>query len=129
LTLLNAHNRNISSVAGLEAARNLNTLLLYSKHLTDFSLRTLTNLVSLDLSGNSLTNVSLPAGMANLFSLLIANNPLTQLTLPSDLTRLEELDLNGNQIASFQSARQPNQPGRARSRLQCPHQSLPARRV
>ncbi len=101
LTVLNAHDRNISNLAGLEAARNLNTLLLFSNHLTNFFQPTLTNLVSLNLSANSLTNVTLPGGMTKLFSLLIANNPLTQITLPSDLTQLEELDLQGNQLTSF----------------------------
>ncbi len=101
LTFLNAHDRNISNLAGLEAARNLNTLLLYNNQLTNFSLPTLTNLVSLTLSGNSLTNVSLPAGLKNLFSLLIGNNPLTQLTLPVDLTGLEELGLQNCQLTSF----------------------------
>ncbi|HET7102395.1 MAG TPA: SUMF1/EgtB/PvdO family nonheme iron enzyme [Terriglobia bacterium] len=101
LTVLNAHDRNISNLAGLEAARNLNTLLLFNNHLTNFSLPTLTNLGSLTLSGNSLTNVSLPAGLKNLFSLLIGNNPLAQLTLPADLTGLEELGLQNCQLTSF----------------------------
>ncbi len=101
LTFLNAHDRNISNLAGLEAARNLNTLLLFNNQLTNFSLPTLTNLASLTLSGNSLTNVSLPAGLKNLFSLLIGNNPLTQLTLPADLTGLEELGLQNCQLTSF----------------------------
>jgi formylglycine-generating enzyme required for sulfatase activity len=101
LTFLNAHDRNISNLAGLEAARNVNTLLLFNNHLTNFSLPTLTNLVSLTLSGNSLTNVSLPPGLRNLFSLLIGNNALAQLTLPADLTGLEELGLQGNQLTSF----------------------------
>jgi formylglycine-generating enzyme required for sulfatase activity len=101
LTVLNAHDKNISNLAGLEAARNLNTLLLFNNHLTNFSLPTLTNLGSLTLSGNSLTNVSLPAGLKNLFSLLIGNNPLAQLTLPTDLTGLEELGLQNCQLTSF----------------------------
>src|SRR5206468_5453948 len=101
LTFLNAHDHNISNLAGLDAARNLNTLLLFSNHLTNFSHPTLTNLVSLNLSGNSLTNVSLPAGLKNLFSLIIANNPLAQLTLPTDLTGLEELGLQNCQFTSF----------------------------
>ncbi|MFO1512869.1 MAG: SUMF1/EgtB/PvdO family nonheme iron enzyme [Verrucomicrobiota bacterium] len=101
LTFLNAHDRNISNLAGLEAARNLNTLLLFNNQLTNFSLPTLTNLVALTLSGNSLTNVSLPAGLKNLFSLLIGNNPLAQLTLPTDLTGLEELGLQNCQLTSF----------------------------
>jgi formylglycine-generating enzyme required for sulfatase activity len=101
LTVLNAHDRKISSLAGLEAARNLSTLLLFSNHLTNFFLPALTNLAVLDLSGNSLVNVSLPGGMTKLFSLVMAGNTLTQLTLPGDLTRLEELDLNGNQLTRF----------------------------
>ena len=101
LTFLNAQGRNISNLVGLETARNLNTLLLFNNHLSDFSLPTLTNLVSLNLSGNLLTNVSLPGGMTKLFSLLIEGNPLTQITLPADLLQLEELVLNGNQLTSF----------------------------
>jgi formylglycine-generating enzyme required for sulfatase activity len=101
LTVLNAHDRNISNLAGLEAARNLNTLLLFSNHLTSFSLPTLTNLVSLNLSLNSITNVALPAGMANLFSLILSDNPLAQLTLPADLTRLEELGARNCQLTSL----------------------------
>ena len=101
LTFLNAHDRNISNLAGLETARNLNTLLLFSNHLTNYSLPTLTNLASLNLSLNSLTNVTLPAGMRSLFSILIANNPLTQLTLPADMTGVEELVLHDNQLTSF----------------------------
>src|SRR5262245_51869257 len=101
LTVLNAHDRNIGNLAGLETARNLNTLLLLNNHLTNFSLPTLTNLVVLDLSGNSLTNVSLPAGMTNLSQLLCGNNKLAQFTLPADLTALFEVGLATNQLTSF----------------------------
>jgi len=102
LTQLDAHNRNISSVAGLENARNLTTLLLHINHLTNFVLpSTLTNLVVLDLSLNSLTNVFLPGGLTNLFSLVVVGNPLSHFTLPPDLTRLAELDLESNQLTSF----------------------------
>ena len=56
LTSLNAGNRNITNAAGLDAARNLVGLLLYSNHLTDFSLPGgLTHLAFLDLTGNQLT--------------------------------------------------------------------------
>jgi len=101
LTLLDAHNRNISSVAGLEAARNLNTLLIFRYHLTNFSIPELTSLAVLDLSGNALTNVSLPAVMTNLFSLVIVGNSLTGLTLPVNAPQLVELDLENNQLTSF----------------------------
>jgi formylglycine-generating enzyme required for sulfatase activity len=101
LRFLNAHDRNISSLAGLEAARNLNTLLLFSNQITNFSLPTLTSLVSLDLSGNLLTNVSLPDDMTNLFSLVMSGNPLAEIRLPAGLTRLEELVLQNNQLNSL----------------------------
>src|SRR4051794_10114695 len=51
LTDLNASGRNIASVAGLEAARNLTALELLSNRLTNFSLPSgLTNLTFLDLT-------------------------------------------------------------------------------
>jgi formylglycine-generating enzyme required for sulfatase activity len=101
LTVLNAHDRNISNLAGLETARNLSTLLLYSNHLTNFSAPTLTNLASLNLSGNLLTNISLPNGASNLFSLIIRDNPLTTLALPAGYKGLEELDLSNDQLTTF----------------------------
>ncbi|HTH47620.1 MAG TPA: SUMF1/EgtB/PvdO family nonheme iron enzyme [Candidatus Limnocylindria bacterium] len=101
LTVLNAHERNISSLAGLEAASNLSTLLLFGNHLTSFSQPTLTKLAFLDLSRNSLTNLTLPPGLSNLFSLVLEQNRLTQLVLPADLGGLEELDLNDNLLVSL----------------------------
>ncbi len=102
LTVLNAHDRNISSLAGLEAASNLNTLLLHGNQVHSIDLSTWMNLAALDLGDNSLTNVTLPNGMTNLFSLLLPDNGLTQLTLPADLSRLEELNLNNNDLVSFE---------------------------
>ena len=101
LTVLNAHDRNISSLDGLEAAGNLSTLLLFGNHLTRFSQPTLTKLAVLDLSRNSLTNLTLPTGLSNLFSLVLTQNRLTQLALPADLGGLEELDLNDNLLVSL----------------------------
>jgi hypothetical protein len=102
LTNLDASSRDVSSVAGLEAARNLERLFLDSNLLTNFSLpSTLTNLTSLELSFNPLTNCSLPSGLANLETLSIEFGPLAQLTLPTGLTRLTELDLGVNVLSSF----------------------------
>src|SRR5262245_282189 len=70
LTNLDASSRNISSVVGLEAARNLITLNLEDNLLTTFTFpASLTNLALLDLSLNSLTSFTLPAGLTNLTSL------------------------------------------------------------
>ncbi len=67
LTVLEARGRNVSSIEGLQAARNMVVLDLQSNVLTSFSLpSSLTNLETLDVSLNSLTNCSLPSGLTNL---------------------------------------------------------------
>ena len=102
LTNLNARNRNVSSIAGLESARNLVVLDLEINHLTNVSvLGALTNLTTLDLSINPLTNFSLPTGLTNLTSLTIENASLTNLTLPAGLTMLTNLDLENNFLSGF----------------------------
>src|SRR5580765_8464978 len=59
LTNLDASNRDINSVEGLEAARNLATLGLFNNHLTSFVLSNrLPNLTLLDLGFNSLSRCS-----------------------------------------------------------------------
>src|SRR5713101_3955262 len=80
LTNLDASRRNVRSIDGLEAARNL---------------------VSLDLQINRLTNFSLPSRLTNLTSLTIEGCGLTNLSLPVGLTRLNNLDLENNYLSSF----------------------------
>src|SRR6266567_8486158 len=83
LTNLNASRRNVSSIIGLEAARNLVSLDLQINRLTNFSLPSqLTTLITLDVSVNPLINLSLPSGMTNLTSLTIEGCGLTNLSLP-----------------------------------------------
>ena len=124
LTSLLAGHRNIISVEGLAAARNLRTLDLDGNSITNFpSADALTNLMILDLFGNhlvnfvlsnappklrildlafnSLTQCSLPAGMTNLDTLFLENNSLTNLDLPASLTRLTQLDLSRNGLVTF----------------------------
>jgi internalin A len=102
LTNLDASRRNVKSIVGLEAARNLVSLDLQINRLTNFSLPSeLTKLSTLDVSINPLTNFSLPNGLTNLTSLTIEGAGLTNLTLPAGLTRLNNLDLENNYLASF----------------------------
>src|SRR5215472_10929737 len=102
LTNLNARNRNITDVQGLEAARNLVSLELEINHLANFSVpNELTNLMVLDLSANPLTNFFLPSEFTSLTSLSIESAGLTELVLPAGLTRLNNLDLEGNDLTSF----------------------------
>lgn len=102
LTNLDASQRNITNLAGLEAARNLTTLSLQTNSLTLLSVPSeLTNLVTIDLSFNPLTNCVFPNGLKHLNRILIQSSQLTNLTLPTNLTVLTELNLQGNQFTSF----------------------------
>jgi len=102
LTNLNARNRNVSSLDGLEAARNLVSLDLQINHLSNLSFPNgLTNLSLLDLSSNPLFNFSLPSELTNLTMLTLESDGLTNLTLPAGLTGLNSLDLENNQLTSL----------------------------
>jgi Leucine-rich repeat (LRR) protein len=48
-------------------------------------------LITLNLSGNQLTSLTLPAGLSSLSTLDLRDNQLTSLTLPSGLTNLTTL--------------------------------------
>ena len=60
-----------------------------------------TNLLSLNLNGNGLTSLTLPAGLVNLKTLNLSRNSLWELTLPTDLARLETLYLNYNDFSEL----------------------------
>jgi hypothetical protein len=102
LTNLDACCRNISSVEGLGAARNLSGLDLGSNHLSNLTLPVgLTNLTGLNLSENQLTNVVLPPDLNYLESLNLGGNQLTRLTLPAGLTNLVGVFVTGNQLTTL----------------------------
>jgi formylglycine-generating enzyme required for sulfatase activity len=124
LSILSAGGRQIKTVEGLEAARNLRILDLDSNSLTNFPIAgALTNLAILDLFNNrlasfvlsnaspgltiidlafnSLTQCSLPPGLTNLDTLFLENNLLANFNLPAGLTGLTQLDLSANQLTSF----------------------------
>ena len=102
LTNLNATNRNIRSIEGLETARNLSVLHLNNNALTNFALpNTLTNLGALDLSSNPLSQCTIPGGLTNLGTLTIESCQLNSFTLPANLTGLTTLDLMNNHLTTF----------------------------
>lgn len=101
LIVLDASQRNVKDIAGLEAAHNLVSLDLHINQLTNFALPVeLANMASLDVSQNPLTNFFIPNGMTNLAKLIIEGSGLTNLNLPADQTGLESLDLANNQFTS-----------------------------
>ena len=102
LTNLDASRRNVSSVAGLEAARNLVSLDLQINRLTNFSLPPeLRKLTTLSVSSNPLTNFSLPGGLTNLSVLVLESAGLTNPDFVAGLPALNHLHLSGNQFTSF----------------------------
>jgi formylglycine-generating enzyme required for sulfatase activity len=124
LTNLSAGLRNISSVEGLESARNLRILDLDNNSITNFTIASvLTNLSILDLFNNhlgsfvlsnaspsitiidialnSLVQCSLPDGLTNLDTLFLQGNALANFNLPARLTRLTQLDLSDNSLTSL----------------------------
>ena len=112
---LEAPNSNIRDLTGLELATSLTSLDLgtelvsgvgyvNSNHISDFSpLSGLTNLRTLDLGGNSISDLSALSGaisgLPNLERLYLDNNSISDLTPLSGLTNLARLDLDKNSIS------------------------------
>jgi hypothetical protein len=102
LTNLDAGNRNITNVTGIDAARNLISLGLFNNHLTNFVLPIeFRNLAVLDLGFNGLAQCVLQEGMTNLNTLFLEGNALNNFILPSGLVALSKLDLAGNALTSL----------------------------
>ena len=104
LSVLNAAGRNITSLQGLETARNLISLDLQSNFFENVSLpSTLTKLSTVDLSFSfaALRNCSFPDTLTNLSRVLVKTCALTNITLPNGLVSLVELNLAGNRLTSL----------------------------
>ena len=121
LTTLNARERQIESLAGLEYATNLTFLYLPKNRIEDISplanlmqlteldlsknrivdvspLASLTELTELHLRENRIVGVSPLANLTNLVGLLLNRNRIINVTALSNLTQLGELRLNENRI-------------------------------
>ena len=97
LTKLEANNKNIRSLAGLEHAWGLDTLSLRSNTISDLSpLARLIDLKYLNLHSNKITDVSSLAGLTNLKSLWLDQNKITDVSSLASLTNLENLRLRVN---------------------------------
>ena len=59
------------------------------------------SLVELNLSGNQLTNLSLPPSLRSVGSLGLSNNRLTNAGFLANLTQLNSLDLENNRLLAF----------------------------
>ena len=100
LTELDAYNKGIRNLTGLEFATNLRELSLVDNNITDVSpLSGLTNLADLWLTVNNITDVSPLESLTRLELLSLSINSIADLSPLSGLTNLTWLGLAGNNIA------------------------------
>ena len=102
LTSVEAPNKNIRDLTGLEFAINLIWLDLANNNISDISaLSGLSNLESLSLFGNNISDISALSGLSNLESLSLFGNSISDISALSGLTNLETLSLFGNSISDI----------------------------
>ena len=81
LTELEAPNSDITDLTGLEGATNLIRLNLFGNSISDLSpLKKLTNLAYIDLANNSIANISRLENLTNLTELWLDNNAISDLS-------------------------------------------------
>ena len=99
---LNASDRHIADITGLEHATNLSTLNLGSNSVWDISaLAGLTNLRTLYLWDNSVRDISALAGLTNLTTLDLRGNSASDISALAGLTNLRTLYLWDNSISDI----------------------------
>ena len=80
----------------------LGSLDLYDNRIEDITpLETVTGLNVLGISGNLISNISVPSGMSNLYFLELVDNDITDLAPiadSNDLTKLKSLNIKGNPL-------------------------------
>lgn len=104
LTSLEAYNKEIIDLTGLEYATNLQTLGLHQNQISDISLlSTLTNLQELYLSENQISEISILSELTSLQHLNLSGNPINDITPLSGLANLKWLGFQGNQIIDISS--------------------------
>ncbi|MXZ09640.1 MAG: hypothetical protein F4Y79_09370 [Gemmatimonadetes bacterium] len=114
LTRLDAPNKGVQDLAGLEFTTNLTTLDLGSEKvngkyvnsnaISDLSpLSNLTSLRTLSLHDNSISDVSPLSGLTNLIMLNLYDNSISDVSSLSGLTRLKVLMLSKNSISDVSS--------------------------
>ena len=104
LTGLDVSDQGIQNLTGLEFATNLTTLVLSNNEITDIApLAKLTNLTGVDLSHNQIVDIASLARLTNLTTLVLSNNKITDITPLAKLTNLTGVDLSHNQIVDIAS--------------------------
>ena len=99
---LNAGDRGISDLTGLEHATSLTLLLLHNNDISDLRpLSPLVNLTSIRLISNQINDIRPLADLTELTTLLLGGNVITDITPLANLTQLSILDLASNNISDI----------------------------
>ena len=102
LTGLQASNKGIVDLTGLEHATDLQFLVLGHNEIQDiFPLSGLTGLFFLDLGGNQISDISPLAGLVNLEVLRLGGNQIRDVSPLAELINLRELVLSVNPISDI----------------------------
>ncbi|MEG5162866.1 leucine-rich repeat domain-containing protein, partial [Microcoleus sp. AT3-A2] len=89
-------------ISFLGSLTNLTTLNLSNNRITDYSfLGSLTNLTTLNLNNNQITDYSFLGSLTNLTTLYLYNNQISDISFFGSLTNLTTLDLSYNQITDI----------------------------
>ena len=104
LSFLNADDRNIIDLTGLEHCVNLVELGLSGNQINDISpLANLTNLQELYLYHNQISNISALTNLTNLIGLGLTSNQISDISHLANLSNMIGLWLSGNQIGNIAS--------------------------
>lgn len=96
---LNANEKQIKNLTGLEHARQLTHLFLYENQISNLDpLSALTHLRELGIDGNNISDVNPLAHMKQLQTLFIGRNPISDFAPIAKLKKLKALALFGNDI-------------------------------
>ncbi|WP_024833258.1 Ig-like domain-containing protein [Ruminiclostridium josui] len=99
ITYLDAKYLDITSLEGIQYAKNLSMLYLTDNQIEDISqLRELTNLEYLFLNYNKISNLAPLEKLSKLYILSLSSNQITDLSPLKDLTKLKNLDVDRNPI-------------------------------
>ena len=99
---LDASNRNITSIEGLEYCKNITWLYLFNNNISDISpLSNLTNITELYIYSNNISDISPLSNLTSLEVLGLWENNISDISPLSNLTNITELYLDNNNISDI----------------------------
>ncbi|HNT36919.1 MAG TPA: leucine-rich repeat domain-containing protein, partial [bacterium] len=100
LTHLDAGERSITNLEGLQFCINLSSLALYGNHITSITpLLSLHSMEYLYLSDNQIADIGPLGGMSQLRELFLGNNQVVNVTALANKTQLTVLDMPNNSVS------------------------------